>query len=245
MAVLNQSPLFLSLFSTLLPTSRVTSSILWTLCDAFGALALIKIWRARQRVSKSSRDGLIAAACVSTLFRSYKKYRTLCGLELMLLSFSENVEPSAFQPRDENPSMLHLWVLPNIIFDHFHSLFFQLSSKPVLILADSRFVDVDIRKYADSPFHHVRQPRCVHQPITLVNKHKYSRQPQDKYQRHYWRWPSLSNCHCHLYYSWSRCSCCLWESLSHGLHLPHQSHLTYGRRYQCSLSFWRILLCWC
>jgi len=37
-----------------------------------------------------------------------QKYRTLCGLELMLLSFSENVEPSAFQPRDENPSMLHL-----------------------------------------------------------------------------------------------------------------------------------------
>jgi len=57
----DKSPLFLSLFSTLLPSTRVASSILWTLSDAVGAWALIRIWRARQRVSASSRDGLIGA----------------------------------------------------------------------------------------------------------------------------------------------------------------------------------------
>ncbi|EGO00346.1 hypothetical protein SERLA73DRAFT_52780 [Serpula lacrymans var. lacrymans S7.3] len=59
--VFYQSPLFLSLFSTILPTSRVACSILWTLCDAIGALALVRIWRFRQRVASSTRDGLIAA----------------------------------------------------------------------------------------------------------------------------------------------------------------------------------------
>ena len=59
-----QSPLFLSLFSTILPNSRVTSSILWTLCDAVGAWALIQIWRARQRVRSSPRDNLVGALWV-------------------------------------------------------------------------------------------------------------------------------------------------------------------------------------
>ncbi|KZP34406.1 PIG-U-domain-containing protein [Athelia psychrophila] len=59
--VFRHSPLFLSLFSTLLPTGRVSSSVLWTLSDAVGAWALVRIWRARQRVKTSSRDGLISA----------------------------------------------------------------------------------------------------------------------------------------------------------------------------------------
>ncbi|KAJ7796174.1 GPI transamidase subunit PIG-U-domain-containing protein [Mycena olivaceomarginata] len=60
--VFRHSPLFLALFTTVLPTSRIISSIIWTLCDAVGAWALTEIWRARQRVAQTSRDGLIAAA---------------------------------------------------------------------------------------------------------------------------------------------------------------------------------------
>ncbi|CAL1712897.1 unnamed protein product [Somion occarium] len=55
------SPLLLSLFSTALPLNKFTSACLWTACDAISAWALVKIWRARQRVSQSSRDSLIAA----------------------------------------------------------------------------------------------------------------------------------------------------------------------------------------
>ncbi|KAJ7025404.1 GPI transamidase subunit PIG-U [Mycena alexandri] len=60
--VFRHSPLFLSLFTTVLPRSRVISSIIWTLSDALGAWALVQIWRTRQRVAQTSRDGLIAAA---------------------------------------------------------------------------------------------------------------------------------------------------------------------------------------
>ena len=54
-----QSPLFLSLFSTVLPPLP----IVWALSDIVGACALLRIWHARQRVGKSSggRDGLVAA----------------------------------------------------------------------------------------------------------------------------------------------------------------------------------------
>ncbi|EDR11553.1 uncharacterized protein LACBIDRAFT_313879 [Laccaria bicolor S238N-H82] len=55
------SPLLLATFATILPTSQTLSSTLWTLCDAAGAWALIKIWRARQNVTSTSRDSLIAA----------------------------------------------------------------------------------------------------------------------------------------------------------------------------------------
>jgi len=58
---LRHSPLFLSLFTTLLPTSRLPCSVLWTLCDFAAAYSLVRIWRARQRVSSSSRDSLIAS----------------------------------------------------------------------------------------------------------------------------------------------------------------------------------------
>jgi phosphatidylinositol glycan class U len=54
-----QSPLLLSLFSAVLPPVPVV----WALSDIVGAWALLRIWRARQRVSKgpSSRDSLVAA----------------------------------------------------------------------------------------------------------------------------------------------------------------------------------------
>ncbi|KAH7925653.1 PIG-U-domain-containing protein [Leucogyrophana mollusca] len=61
-SVFRHSPLLLSLFSTVLPTSSVPCAFLWTLCDALSAYALVAIWRARQRVPKSTRDGLVAAS---------------------------------------------------------------------------------------------------------------------------------------------------------------------------------------
>ncbi|KAJ8076195.1 hypothetical protein PM082_000613 [Marasmius tenuissimus] len=63
--VFRHSPLYLSLFSTLIPNSRTFAAILWTLCDAIGAYALVEIWRARQGLGKtaqSSRDSLVAGA---------------------------------------------------------------------------------------------------------------------------------------------------------------------------------------
>ncbi|KAK7681583.1 hypothetical protein QCA50_015316 [Cerrena zonata] len=55
------SPLLLSLFSTVLPLNDVTSKLLWTTCDAISVWSLVQIWRTRQRLSSTSRDGLIAA----------------------------------------------------------------------------------------------------------------------------------------------------------------------------------------
>lgn len=59
-----QSPLLLSLFSTVLPLNPSTSALIWTASDSIAAWALVKIWRARQRLNRSSRDSLIAAAYV-------------------------------------------------------------------------------------------------------------------------------------------------------------------------------------
>ncbi|KIK93239.1 hypothetical protein PAXRUDRAFT_34170 [Paxillus rubicundulus Ve08.2h10] len=58
--VFRHSPLLLSLFSAVLPPVPVV----WALSDMVGAWALVRIWRARQRVNKgpSSRDSLVAAA---------------------------------------------------------------------------------------------------------------------------------------------------------------------------------------
>ncbi|EMD39546.1 hypothetical protein CERSUDRAFT_150075 [Gelatoporia subvermispora B] len=56
------SPLLLSVFSTVFPLTRFTSPILWTICDAVAAWALVQIWRARQNVASSPRDVLIAAS---------------------------------------------------------------------------------------------------------------------------------------------------------------------------------------
>ncbi|KAI0000470.1 GPI transamidase subunit PIG-U [Russula vinacea] len=55
------SPLALSLFSTVIPTSWIHPTLLWTFCDAIGAWALVNIWRSRSNVQKSERDMRIAA----------------------------------------------------------------------------------------------------------------------------------------------------------------------------------------
>ncbi|KZT73926.1 PIG-U-domain-containing protein, partial [Daedalea quercina L-15889] len=55
------SPLLLSLFSTIIPLNETTAPFLWTAIDALAAWSLVSIWRARQNVSSSTRDSLIAA----------------------------------------------------------------------------------------------------------------------------------------------------------------------------------------
>ncbi|KAG5342583.1 hypothetical protein C0989_012086 [Termitomyces sp. Mn162] len=59
--VFRHSPLYLSLFTTILPVTGTASSVLWTLSDALGAWALVKIWNSRQCVPSSKRDTLVAA----------------------------------------------------------------------------------------------------------------------------------------------------------------------------------------
>ncbi|KIM75991.1 hypothetical protein PILCRDRAFT_826843 [Piloderma croceum F 1598] len=144
--VFRHSPLFLSLFSTLLPTSRVTSSILWTLCDAVGALALIRIWRARQRVSSSSRDGLIGAVYLlnpylflPTLALSTSTFEnTLTLLSIMFASegqISASLLTLAFLIQLSLPSLL--LVVP---------LFMLLVGDPVSRLASPAPISSDLRK---------------------------------------------------------------------------------------------------
>ncbi|KAH7903612.1 PIG-U-domain-containing protein [Hygrophoropsis aurantiaca] len=57
------SPLYLSLFTTLLPiiSSPTACILLWTAADALAAYSLVRIWRARAG-GASERDGLVAAA---------------------------------------------------------------------------------------------------------------------------------------------------------------------------------------
>ncbi|KAG6820803.1 hypothetical protein H0H93_011097 [Arthromyces matolae] len=59
--VFRHSPLYLSLFTTILPVTGPASTTLWTFCDAVGAWALVKICNYRQRLPSSQRDTLVAA----------------------------------------------------------------------------------------------------------------------------------------------------------------------------------------
>ncbi|KAJ6475050.1 GPI transamidase subunit PIG-U [Mycena vitilis] len=99
--VFRHSPLYLALFTTVLPTSRTVSSIIWTLCDALGAWALVQIWRARQRVAQTSRDGLIAAAYLlnpylflSTLSLSTSSFENTLGLLSLMFATRGDASPS-------------------------------------------------------------------------------------------------------------------------------------------------------
>ncbi|KAF9264088.1 PIG-U-domain-containing protein [Marasmius fiardii PR-910] len=100
--VFRHSPLYLSSFSTLMPNSRTSAAVLWTLCDALGAYALVRIWRARQGLGKhvsSSRDDLVAGAY---LFNPYLLLPSLAlstsSLEnmvaLLALMFASQKKPS-------------------------------------------------------------------------------------------------------------------------------------------------------
>ncbi|TFK53497.1 PIG-U-domain-containing protein [Heliocybe sulcata] len=80
------SPLYLSLFTTVLPTSRFLCRLVWTLVDALGAWALVGIWRERQTLESSSRDTLIAAAYL------FNPYLFLPNLALSTASFENMLQ---------------------------------------------------------------------------------------------------------------------------------------------------------
>jgi hypothetical protein len=68
------------------------------------------------------------------LFRSYKKYRTLCGLELMLLSFSEMWSPRTFSHGTKIPPCYifeFYQTSSSIIFTHY---FFSYLLNPYIFL---------------------------------------------------------------------------------------------------------------
>ncbi|KAF7314486.1 hypothetical protein MKEN_00921600 [Mycena kentingensis (nom. inval.)] len=99
--VFRHSPLFLALFSTVLPTSRTLSSVIWTLSDAIGAWALVEIWRARQRAIQTSRDGLVAAAYLfnpylflPTLALSTCTFENTLGLLALMFAAKGAVSPA-------------------------------------------------------------------------------------------------------------------------------------------------------
>ncbi|KAJ7486042.1 GPI transamidase subunit PIG-U [Mycena galericulata] len=99
--VFRQSPLFLALFTTVLPTSKTACSILWTFSDVIGAWALVQLWRTRQRVAQTSRDGLIAAAYLlnpylflSTLAMSTSSFENTLAILALLFAARGQASPS-------------------------------------------------------------------------------------------------------------------------------------------------------
>ena len=82
-----QSPLLLSLFSTVAPLNEITAPLLWTASDALAAWSLVHIWRARQNVVITSRDSLIAALYVTVEPRlTTTTHKTQVPLEPIYLS---------------------------------------------------------------------------------------------------------------------------------------------------------------
>ncbi|KAJ7928061.1 GPI transamidase subunit PIG-U [Mycena leptocephala] len=136
--VFRHSPLFLALFTTVLPTSRTISSIIWTLCDAVGAWALVQIWRARQRVAQTSRDGLIAAAYLlnpyvflSTLALSTSSFENMLALLSLMFAARGQGSPSLLAA-----ALLLQLSLSSIILSA--PLILLIASSPVSQLASPR-----------------------------------------------------------------------------------------------------------
>lgn len=62
-----QSPLLLSLFSTVLPQYGPIPQLIWASCDVLSAYFLVQIWRLRSNEETGRRDGRIAGSFVSLL----------------------------------------------------------------------------------------------------------------------------------------------------------------------------------
>lgn len=56
-----QSPLYLSLFTTVVPLKRILLHLLWTAVDAFAAWNLVRIWKARSPATTPRRELTILA----------------------------------------------------------------------------------------------------------------------------------------------------------------------------------------
>ncbi|KAI0268597.1 PIG-U-domain-containing protein [Gloeopeniophorella convolvens] len=132
------SPLALSLFSTVIPLSRVPSKLIWTLTDAVGAWALVNIWRARSNTARSTRDLRVAAIYLINpyiflpcLALSTSTFETT--LQLLVLMFASRGQSSA--------SLLALAVLahlslPNLLL--LPPILLLLLSDPLSHLASPR-----------------------------------------------------------------------------------------------------------
>ncbi|KAI0927260.1 hypothetical protein AcV5_007840 [Taiwanofungus camphoratus] len=140
------SPLLLSLFSTVIPLTRATSAVLWTVSDAAAAWALVRIWRARQNVSSSPRDGLIAAIYLLNpyVFLPSLAFSTSTfdnALHLLSLSFvcrgqtSPSLLTLAFLVQTSLPCLL---ILPPLLL--------LIVSQPTSQLALPRPFTADLRK---------------------------------------------------------------------------------------------------
>ncbi|KAJ6621856.1 GPI transamidase subunit PIG-U [Mycena sp. CBHHK59/15] len=146
--VFRHSPLFLSLFTTVLPTSRTVSSILWTLCDAIGAWSLVQIWRARQRVAQTRRDGLVAAAYLlnpyvflSTLALSTSSFENTLALLSLMFAARGQASPSLLAA-----ALLLQLSLSSVLL--LAPLILLLASSPVSQLASPRPFSGDAKKIA-------------------------------------------------------------------------------------------------
>ncbi|KAF7346557.1 hypothetical protein MSAN_01883800 [Mycena sanguinolenta] len=146
--VFRHSPLFLALFTTVLPTSRTVSSIVWTLSDAIGAWALVQIWRARQRVAQTSRDGLIAAIYLlnpyifmSTLSLSTSPFENTLALVSFMFATQGLVSPSLLAA-----ALLLQLSLSSILL--LAPLIMLLASSPVSQLASPRAFSGNGKKMA-------------------------------------------------------------------------------------------------
>ncbi|XP_006460726.1 hypothetical protein AGABI2DRAFT_203888 [Agaricus bisporus var. bisporus H97] len=119
------SPLLLALFSTILPNSRTFASLLWTAFDLLGAWALVSIWRARQNVSHTSRDILVAASYL------LNPYVFLPTLALSSSSFQSSLTLLSVKYAAEGNASLALFLL-SILLHIDLSTFILLP--PVLLL---------------------------------------------------------------------------------------------------------------
>ncbi|KAH9936170.1 PIG-U-domain-containing protein [Fomitopsis serialis] len=142
------SPLLLSLFTTVIPLSEVTAPLLWTTSDAVAAWSLVHIWRARQNVSTTSRDSLIAAlyllnpyTFLPSLGLSTSSFEnSLCLLSIMFAcrkQASASLLTLAFLVQLSLPSILLL--VPLLLL---------ISSSPTSHLASPHFIKTSVRRIA-------------------------------------------------------------------------------------------------
>ncbi|KAF7298859.1 hypothetical protein MIND_00833700 [Mycena indigotica] len=147
--VFRHSPILLSLFTTVIPTSRRLASILWTLSDIAGAWALVQLWRARQRAPQTSRDGLVAAAYLlnpylflPTLALSSSTFENT----LTLLSLMFAAQGNASLALVSAAILLHL-SLPSILLSAPLILLLSSSNGPLSQLASPRAFTPNDKKW--------------------------------------------------------------------------------------------------
>ncbi|KII92631.1 hypothetical protein PLICRDRAFT_89199 [Plicaturopsis crispa FD-325 SS-3] len=141
------SPLYLALFSTVLPTSRAVAAVLWTFADVVGAWALTRIWRARQRVPRSPRDSLLAALYLSN------PYLLLSSLALSTSTFDNTLVLLSIMFASQGRASAALLSLAFLV---------QLSLSSVVLIAPILLLLVC------DPISHLAAPRAL--PVGVLRK---------------------------------------------------------------------------